>query len=101
MTATLTVTALKGRADTGPQSPSFLQVEPSSVESQWPLQLVPAPSGVGVDVWLFELNRPVPDWVGVAVPTPAPEFTRTHVFFHPQPGQPGAPVDADYAGKGG
>jgi hypothetical protein len=97
----LTVTALKGHAGTGPQNPGHQQVEPGSVESQWLLKFVPPPDGVAVDVWLFEVNRAVPDWVGVAVPTPGPEFTRPHVFFHPQPGQPGAPVDADYNGKGG
>jgi hypothetical protein len=82
---------------TGRRVPTdFYYVDPNSVENDWLMFFGKPINPIGIDVWVYELNRSVvPKWFGVAVPPGLTEFTRPHVFFHPTPGQAGY-NDKDY-----
>src|SRR5688572_24890878 len=83
----LTLKELPGQ--TGRVVPTdFYYVDPNSVENDWLLWFGKPINPIGIDVWIYELNRSVvPKWFGVGVPPDLTEFTRPHVFFHPTPGQ--------------
>lgn len=79
-------------------------VETASVPGSAPLQFKSA--NVTVTTMLFQLQdgnglaNVVPNWVGVAIPDTAVDFTRAHLHFHPMPAQ-GGYKDTDYPTKSG